>query len=145
MKNSNKDANFKEKLKQALGSTIRVISEDFIINNKKTEIRNNKKFDSFEIEKLDTDVDFIKARADADSSALKKKFSDEIIYRKNLPKNASCKLLYSIAERIRYESIGSKILKGIKTNLMNNYNQVISLKRKDQLKSKDDVAVSEAF
>ena len=75
MKNSNKDVNLKGKLKQALGSTIRVISEDFIISNKKTEIRNTKKFDSFEIEKLDTDVDFIKARADADSSALKKKFS----------------------------------------------------------------------
>jgi len=145
MKNSNKDVNLKEKLKQALGSTIRVISEDFIISNKKIEIRNTKKFDSFEIEKLDTDVDFIKARADADSSALKKKFSDEIIYRKNLPKNTSCKLLYSIAEKIRYESIGSKMLKGIKTNLTNNYNQVISLKRKDQLKSKDDVSVSEAF
>ena len=73
MKNSNKDVNLKEKLKQALGSTIRVISEDFIINDKKTENKNTKKFDSFEIEKLDTDVDFIKARADADSSALKKK------------------------------------------------------------------------
>ena len=46
MKNSNKDGDLKEKLKQALGSTIRVISEDFVINNKKTEIRNNKKFDS---------------------------------------------------------------------------------------------------
>ena len=145
MKNSNKDVNFKEKLKQALSSTIRVISDDFIINKKKTVNKKTKKFDSIEIEKLDTVFDFIKARADADSSALKKKFSDEIIYKKNLPKNISCKLLYSIAEKIRYESIGCKMLKGIKTNLNNNYNQVISLKRKDQLKSKDDVTVSEAF
>ena len=34
MNNSNKDANLKEKLKQALASTIRVISDDLEIKNK---------------------------------------------------------------------------------------------------------------
>ena len=37
------------------------------------------------------------------------------------------------------------MLKGIKKNLKDNYNQIINLKRKDQLKSKDDVSVVEAF
>ena len=37
------------------------------------------------------------------------------------------------------------MLKGIKKNLENNYNQMINLKRKDQLKNKDDVPVAEAF
>ena len=37
------------------------------------------------------------------------------------------------------------MLKGIKKNLSENYNQMINLKRKDQLKSKEDVPVSEAF
>ena len=145
MKNSYKDVSLKDKLKQALSSTIRVISDDLITTNKNSKNKKTKKLDSFELEKLDNEIDFIKARADADSSALKKKFSDEKIYKKNLPNNASCKLLYSIAEKIRYESIGTKMLKGIKTNLRNNYNQVLNLKRKDRLKSKDDVTISEAF
>ena len=37
------------------------------------------------------------------------------------------------------------MLKGIEKNFKDNYNQIISLKRKDQLKSKDDVPVVEAF
>ena len=37
------------------------------------------------------------------------------------------------------------MLKGIKKNFKENYNQMISLKRKDQLKSKEDVSVTEAF
>ena len=37
------------------------------------------------------------------------------------------------------------MLKGIEKNFKDNYNQIISLKRKDQLKTKEDVPVSEAF
>ena len=37
------------------------------------------------------------------------------------------------------------MLKGISKNLVDNYNYKISVKRKDQLKSKDDVPVEEAF
>ena len=37
------------------------------------------------------------------------------------------------------------MLKGIEKNLKENYQQIINLKRKDQLKTKDDVPVVEAF
>ena len=37
------------------------------------------------------------------------------------------------------------MLKGIEKNLKENYNQIIYLKRKDQLKTKDDVPIVEAF
>ena len=37
------------------------------------------------------------------------------------------------------------MLKGIKKNLQDNYNQTIKLKRKDQLKTKEDVPIIEAF
>ncbi len=141
---SDKDTNIKEKLKQALESTIRVISDDLKTKQDQKNINSNK-FDHFEFEKLDNKINFIKARADADSSALKKKFSNNEIYRKNLPSNSSCKSLYLIAEKIRYESLGSSMLKGIKKNLKDNYNQMINLKNKDQLKTKEDVPVSEAF
>ncbi len=145
MSNKINDTNLKEKLRQALSSTARAISDDF---NKKIIDKANKsskKFDFFELDNLSTKSDFVKARANYDSIALKKKFSDENTYKKNLPINSSYKTLYSIAEKIRYETLGGKMLKGIKKNLSENYNQMINLKRKDQLKSKEDVPVSEAF
>jgi len=145
MKNSNTNANLKEKLKQALTSTVRVISNDLSINNKSKENESSKEFNFFELDNLNSKIDFIKARAESDCIALKKKFSNEKIYKKNLPNNSSCKSLYSIAEKIRYEALGGRMLKGIKKNFKENYNQMISLKRKDQLKSKEDVSVTEAF
>ena len=145
MKNGNKNDNLKEKLIQALNSTAKVISDDLGIKNNIEEKKKSQKFDFFNLENLNTKNDFIKARAEADSSALKKKFSDNTIYQKNLPSNTSYKSLYSITERIRYESLGAKMLKGIEKNLKENYDQIIKLKKKDQLKSKEDVPVIEAF
>ena len=75
MSNSNKDANLKEKLKQALASTFRVISDDLQIDSKMKKVKNSKDFDFFDLENLKNRNDFIKARAETDSSALKKKFS----------------------------------------------------------------------
>ena len=140
-----KEANLKEKLRQALVSTIRVISDDFTINVKSENNKSSKKFDFFEFDNLNNKNDFIKVRAEADSTALKKKFSDNEIFKKNLPNNSNCKSLYTIAEKIRYESLGGKMLKGIEKNFRDNYNQLINLKRKDQLKTRDDVPVTEAF
>ena len=145
MKNNNKIENLKEKLKQALTSTARVISDDLVINEEKNDNKSSKKFDFFNLENLNSKNDFIKARAEFDSAALKKKFSNDKIYKKNLPSNSSCKTLYSIAEKIRYESLGFQMLKGIKKNLCDNYKQMIELKRKDQLKTKEDVTIVEAF
>ena len=50
-----------------------------------------------------------------------------------------------MAEKIRYELLGSQMLKGIKKNFKDNYTQMVNLKRKDQLKTREDVPVSEAF
>jgi len=142
-KNRN-DIKIKEKFRQALSSTVKVISEDFDI---KIDSKNKKpqKFDLFEIDSLNNINDFIKARATSDSRALKKKFSDENIFKKNSPTNSSCRSLYSIAEKVRYECLGGKMLKGVKKNFVDNYNLLISNKKKDQLKSKEDVNISEAF
>ena len=145
MSSSNKDANILEKLKQALTSTARVISGDVNYEDKSDKNKSSKKFDFFQLDNLNSKSDFIKARAEFDSSALKIRFSNENIYKKNLPSNSICKQLYSIAEKIRYESLGGIMLKGIEKNLKENYNQIINFKRKDQLKSKDDVPIVEAF
>ena len=89
-----KDSNLKEKLKQALTSTFKVISDDFKIDNNIEKNKHPKKFSFFELENLNNKNDFIKARAETDSSALKKNFSNENIYKKNLPSNLYSKSLY---------------------------------------------------
>ena len=142
---SDKETSLKEKLKRALTSTIRVISDDLEIKQTNKNNKNSNKLDFFELSNLDSKSDFIRARAEADSSALKKKFSSDKIYKKNLPNNSNCKSLYAIAEKIRYETLGSYMLKGIEKNLKDNYGQIISFKKKDQLKTKEDVPVVEAF
>ena len=143
---SNKKDNFKEQFKQALISTAKVISEDYKLNVKKIdENLNSKKIDFFDLTNLSNKNDFIKLRAETDSGALKKKFSNKEIFNKNLPYNPSCKSLYNIAEKIRYEVLGGKMLKGVGKNLRENYNQKITSVRKDQLHSKEDAPVAEAF
>ena len=142
---NSKETNLKEKLKQALTSTIKVISDDIKINDHKENNKKEKSSQSFEINDLNSKNDFIKARAESDASALKKKFSDEKVFNQNLPLKTSCRSLYSIAEKIRYELLGRKMLKGIAKNMDENYYQMINSKRKDQIKSKDDVPITEAF
>jgi len=143
---SNKEDNFKEQFKQALISTAKVISEDYKLDAKKIDKDlNSKKIDFFDITNLSSKSDFIRLRAETDSGALKKKFSNKEIFNKNLPNNPACKSLYNIAEKIRYEVLGGKMLKGIGKNLSENYNQKITSIHVDKLKNKEDVPITEAF
>ena len=137
---NNKITSLKEKFRVALTSTAKVISEDFTLKNNK--LRNS---NILEIDDIKNPNDFIKVRADTDSIALRKKFSNDLIYKKNLPFNSTSRLMYNIAEKIRCESLGGQILKGIKKNFDKNYSLMINLKKKDQLKTREDVPVAEAF
>ena len=69
MSNNAKIESLKEKLKQALTSTAKVISNDFDLKKKS----DDKKFESFNLDDLNSKNDFIRARAESDSFALKKK------------------------------------------------------------------------
>ena len=140
-----KEDNLKDQFKQALISTIKVISEEY-----KTEVNlkknlSSKNYNFFELDNLSSKQDYIKIRAQTDSEALKRKFSNKEIYQKNLPKSQVYRSLYNIAEKTRYEMLGSKMLRGISKNLKENYNYFLSIKRKDQLKTREDVSISEAF
>ena len=141
----NKEEKLKERFKQALISTFKVISEEFKIEKEQNKNNSSKDFNFFELDNLNTREDYIKLRAETDSEALKRKFSNKNIYKKNLPTNSACKSLYDISEKIRYEMLGTKMLKGISKNLKENYSHKILIKRKDQLKSKEDIKISEAF
>jgi len=143
---SNKENNLKEKFKQALISTAKVISGDFKLDlNKQKKNSNPKKIDFFDVTNLSNRNDFIRLRAETDSTALKKKFSDRAIFDKNLPPNPSYRSLYSIAEKVRYEVLGGKMLKGVGKNIKENYIQKINTTRRDQIKNKEDVSITDAF
>ena len=140
-----KEEDIKEQFKKVLISTVKVISDEYEIEDELKKNSSSKNFNFFEIDNLNTKNDFIELRAKTDSEALKRKFSNKQIYQKNLPKNSSCRSLYDISEKIRYELLGSQMLKGISKNFYENYNYKIKIKRKDQLKTKEDVKVVEAF
>ena len=136
-----KEDNIKERFKLAIISTAKAISNDYNFKKKS-------KFpdiDLFELDNLKSRNDFIKYRAEVDSKALRKKFSKTEIFKSNYPKNLSCKSLYDFSEKIRCELLGSKMLKGVRDNFKENYDYKINLKKKDQLKTKEDVTVNEAF
>ena len=143
---SNKESNLKEQFKKALISTAKAISGDYKIDGTKLDKDlASKGIDFFDITNLSNRSDFIRLRAEADSGALKKKFSNKEIFNKNLPLNPSCKSLYDIAEKVRYEVLGDKMLKGVGKNLKENYLQKINTAHKDQLKNKEDVSITVAF
>ena len=121
----NKEDNFKEKFKQALISTVKVISEDYNIqnNNKKLNEENLKIND---LENIKNKNELIKLRAETDSEALKRKFSNKQIFEKNIPSKRSCRSLYDISEKIRYELLGSEMLKGISQKI-ERYIQIIKV------------------
>jgi len=142
----NKEEARKEKFKLAITSTIKVISgkEKIEINfgDRNSNLKNSI---FFQLDNLNNLEDFTKIRAETDSRALKIRYSNKKIYEKNLPTNSISKFLYNLSEKIRYEQIGSNNLKGIKKNLLNNYELKQKFTKKNQLKSKKDVKVGEAF
>ena len=130
---SKKEEFFKERFKQALDSTYKVISDELSNLSKK---ESHKDIEDYKISNLYSKDDFIKFRALIDSRALKKRFSDKNIFKKNFPKNQSYKLFYEISEKIRCELLGSNMLNGIKKNINENYYNKILSKKDNNVKKR---------
>ena len=141
----NQEDNFKEKFKQAIISTVKVISDDFKINSKNKNKISEENLNIKNIENIKDKKEFIKIRAETDSEALRRKFSDKTIFEKKMPTNQTCQSLYKLSEKIRYEMLGSKMLKGISSNFQNNYFNKLKNIDTSKIKQKDDVNISDAF
>jgi len=89
--------------------------------------------------------DFTNLRAFADSEALKIKYMDQKIYDKNQPMGSMARALYTIAEKIRYEKIGSDKLKGVKNNIIQCYENKFRNKKIEEIRTESDVPITEAF
>tara|TARA_B100000989_G_scaffold293416_1_gene270779 strand:+ start:1082 stop:2893 length:1812 start_codon:yes stop_codon:yes gene_type:complete len=134
-----------EQIKQALTSTYKVISDKLINNNPKDKTFDFKSLDFPDVKDLKDKADYIKLRANIDSKALKLRFSNNDIYLKNHPKNPALKKIYQLSEIMRCEMLGSKMLKGIKKNLENNYYQKINIKKYEEVKNKEETSMQDAF
>ena len=141
----NKEDSFKEKFKQAILSTVKVISEDNFSNPKNKKQLNEENLKVNNIENIKDKNEFIKIRAENDSEALKRKFSNKSIFEKSMPSNHGCQSLYKLSEKIRYEMLGSEMLMGISKNFQNNYSNKLKKIDLTKIKKKDDVNISDAF
>jgi len=137
----------KERFKSAISSAVKAISENFDLeiefNNSASTKKNSLNLP--EITNLIKLQDFTNLRALADSEALKIKYTNEKIYLKNQPNGSMAKALYGIAEKIRYEKIGSNKLKGIKKNITQCYENKFKNKKIEEIKTDSDVPITEAF
>ncbi len=111
-----------EKYKTAIQSTAKAIARSNF--NEKRE-----KFDKISKPKIlsaENSDEILEARVLSDSEALKIKHSDDDILNKNQPNGTISRMIYNIAEKIRYEKIGSDQYKGIKNNINRFYQKKIS-------------------
>ena len=111
-----------EKYKSAIHSTAKAIARTTIKEKKE-------KFDKISRPKIVSSEnleEILEARVLADSEALKIKYSDEQLITEYQPSGTIAKTLYNVAEKIRYEKIGSDQFKGVKNNLNKFYQKKIS-------------------
>ena len=137
----------KERFKLAIASAVKVISENYELdirfsNNEETK---NNTLNLPELSEFKDLQDFTKIRALADSEALKIKHTSKKIYTENEPKGKMAKSLYAIAEKIRYEKIGSNKLKGVNNNITQSFENKFKNKKIDEIRTESDVPITEAF
>ena len=111
-----------EKYKSAIHATAKAIARNSISEKRE-------KFDKISKPKIisvENNEEILEARVLSDSEALKIKYSDDNILNKNQPSGTISRTIYNIAEKIRYEKIGSDQYTGIKNNINKFYQKKIS-------------------
>ncbi len=118
-----------ENFKIAIGSTAKSLS-----NSENVEVSfGNQNFKSEkisiklpEIEQTNNKINYNQIRALADSESLKLRFSNNQTFKSYEPKGNISKKLYKIAEKIRFEKLGSDHFKGVKNNIERYYQERVN-------------------
>ena len=117
-----------ENFKTAIGSTVKSLSnsENVEVSFGNQNIKSEKSTIKLpEIEQIDNKINYDQIRALADSESLKLRFSDNNTFKSYEPVGNISKKLYQIAEKIRYEKLGSDKFKGVKKNIQRYYQKRI--------------------
>ncbi len=118
-----------ESFKTAIKSTVKSLSnkDNIEISFGGNDVSSdNNKLRLPEINEFENNINFSLTRAQADSESLRLRFSNKKILKSFEPIGSKAKKLYEIAEKIRYESLGTQEYKGIKDNLLNYYSKLNS-------------------
>ena len=133
-----------EHFKTAIGSTVKSLSNsedvEITFGNHNTKIKKNT-IRLPDIEKIGNKVNFKQIRALADSESLKIRFSNLKTFKLYEPKGNISKKLYKIAEKVRYEKLGSDKFIGVKNNIQQYYEERLNSL---DLKSSED-KITESF
>jgi len=133
-----------ENFKSAISSTVKSVAKsenlEVIFGNDKSDKKKNTIF----LPELDNikNINYLKIRALADSESLKYRLSNRKIFKSFEPSGETSKKLYNIAEKIRYEILGSKEFGGIKKNIQKYYKEKLG---EDKFKEKKNIEISDAF
>ena len=117
-----------ENFKTAIGSTVKSLSnaENVEVSFGNQAAKTKKSIKLPEVEQINNKFNYSQIRAVADSEALKLRYSNYKIFKSFEPKGSVSKKLYEIAEKIRYEKIGSDKFKGVKNNIQKYYHERIN-------------------
>ena len=118
-----------ENFKIAISSTVKSLSNSenvqvFFGNQNLNSEKNSVRLP--ELDQIKDKINYNQIRAIADSKSLKLRYSNNEILRLYEPTGNISKKLYKIAEKIRYEKLGSEEFKGVKNNIENYYQERIS-------------------
>ena len=115
-----------ENFKTAIKSTIKSISNkddiEISFGGQDISVENNK-LNLPEISEFQNKINFGLTRALADSESLRLRYSNKKIFKNFEPSGSKAKKLYEIAEKIRFELLGTEEYIGIKENLLNFYSK----------------------
>ena len=127
-----------ENFKTAIGSTIKSLSnsEDVEVSFGNQNFQPKKNSIKLpEVEHINNKINYNQIRALADSKSLRLRFSDNKTFKSFEPEGNISKKLYKIAEKIRYEKLGSDQFRGVKNNIEKYYQERINAL---DLKSSED-------
>ena len=127
-----------ENFKTAIGSTIKSLSnsEDVEVSFGNQNFQPKKNSIKLpEVEQINNKINYNQIRALADSKSLRLRFSDNKTFKSFEPEGNISKKLYKIAEKIRYEKLGSDQFKGVKNNIEKYYQERVNTL---DLKSSED-------
>jgi cobaltochelatase CobT len=113
-----------ENFKTAISSTVKSLSnsEDVEVSFGNQQIKSKSISVKLpEIEQINDKINYDQIRALADSKSLRLRFSNQTTFKLHEPQGNISKRLYEIAEKIRYEKLGSDQFKGIKNNIEKYY------------------------
>ena len=144
-----KEENLIEDFKRALISTIKSISQekDCEVKFDNSQINDGNNISLPDLKKIENFEDVLTIRAIADSEALRLKYSDKKIFNLHKPNGRIAEKLYKIAEKIRYEKIGSDEFKGIKKNINEAFEIYLKKNREKQsiIKNKKEILIEDKF